>query len=367
MKGSPVILFLRDRLSYLIVCGIIIGLGAGLMMLEHAHYPQMINTGTITYFVALALLFTCLWLVIEYIRQKAYYRELKHAIEMTGDLHAAATVQSIATEEQQLVARVLEQQHSAYLNELGTYRRQQELHNHFVLQWVHQMKTPVSVIDMLVQEALQQLPLTKDEQKRFMVSMQDEADRMMRSLEMLLYTARLDKFEMDLHIRSIPIHDLIRSVINAHKRLCIRHSIFPQMEGEAWAETDEKWMRVVLNQFVSNAIKYSKSKAGAKQLVFRVEPNGDGSGKLSVTDEGCGIAPYEMPRIFDPFFTGENGRTAGESTGMGLYLAKQICNRLGHVLSAESELGAGTTMTVTFNPGGIHILGSKADMDKRAK
>ncbi len=366
MKGLSVTLFFRDRLLYVLLCVLIVGLGVGFMLLEKKRYPGVIDTGTIYYFVVLALFFIVLWLIVDYIRQKAYYKQIGNAIERVDELQAVAIVQSMVTREQRLVAHLLEKQHNAYLNELGKYRRQQELHNHFVLQWVHHMKTPVSVIDLLAQEALQEMPSTKEGQKQLVVSMQEEAERMTRGLEMMLYTARLEKFEIDLHLKKIPLHELIRTVMNAHKRLCIRHSIFPQINGEAWVETDEKWMTVVLNQFVSNAIKYSKSKPGEKKLVFHLESNMNGGSKLSVTDEGAGIAPHDMSRIFEPFFTGENGRTAGESTGMGLYLAKQVCNRLGHGLSAASDLGVGTTFTVTFEPGGIHMLGSKAAEDKHS-
>ncbi|XOK63536.1 sensor histidine kinase [Paenibacillus elgii] len=365
MRGASAAMFLRDRLVYAFVCLLLIGLGVGLMLLERARHPEGIGTGTISYFVILGLFVAGVWLAVDYIRQRAYYKQLMHAVERSGELQTAAIVQSAVTSEQRLVMRLLREQHSAYLNELGQYRRQQEQHNHFVLQWVHHMKTPVSVIDLLVQDALHQLPLAEEEQKQLALSLQEEAERMTRGLDLMLNTARLDKFRMDLHFRQTALHELVRTVMNAHKRLCIRHSIFPQIEGEAWAETDGKWMTVVLNQFVSNAIKYSKGKPGAKKLIFRLAPDADGGSKLSVTDEGIGIAPHDLPRIFDPFFTGENGREAGESTGMGLYLAKQVCSGLGHRLTVESKLGEGTTFTVLFQPRSIHTLGDKDERDTR--
>lgn len=351
--------FIRDRLFHILICVFIIGLSVGFMTLERKRYPGVMEWGTISYFVLLALFFIGLWLAVDYVRQKDFFKQIWNALERSGDLGAATMIQSAATREQRLIVHLLEAQHSAYLNELGKYRRRQEQHNHFVLQWVHHMKTPVSVVDMLAQDALQQMPATKEEQKQLIESMKEEAERMARGLEMMLYTARLDKFELDLHLTKVPLHELIRVVINTHKRLCIRHSIFPRIEGEAWVETDEKWMTVVLIQFVSNAIKYSKSKPGAKKLVFHLETFENGGGKLCVTDEGIGIVPHDLPRIFDPFFTGENGRAAGESTGIGLYLAKQVCDRLGHRLSAASELGVGTTFIISFEPRGIHMLYNK--------
>ncbi|MED4752776.1 sensor histidine kinase [Brevibacillus choshinensis] len=367
MNRRSAALFLRDRITFVIVYVLMIGFGVGIMLLEEKRYSGVVDMDTKYYFVMLGLFFVLLWLAVDYIRQRDYYKQLRRATERTSELQAAAIVQSVVTCEQRLVSQLLAAQQSAYLHELGKYRRQQELHNHFVLQWVHHMKTPVSVIDLLAQEALQQIPSTVEDQKQLVLSMQEEAERMARGLEMMLYTARLDKFEIDLHLKKTSLREMIRTIINAHKRLFIRHSLFPRIEGDAWVETDEKWMTFVVNQFVSNAIKYRKNKPGAKIIVFQLEERAGGGSKLSVTDEGIGIAPHDLSRIFDPFFTGENGRATGESTGMGLYLAKQVCGRLGHRLTVKSDLDVGTTFTVIFEPQGIHVFGNTASGDKHTK
>lgn len=358
MRGLSLALFLRDRLLFIVMALLIVLLSVSMLLLERERYPGLVELGTVFYFMMLALFFLGIWLAVDYIRQRAYFKQLLDAIQRSEELQATTIINATVTQEQKLVSRMLEEQNRAYLNELGKYRRQQELHNHFVLQWVHHMKTPVSVVDLLAQEVLHKQASAQEEQRLLALSLQEETDRMTRGLEMMLYTARLDKFEIDLHVKQTALHELARNVVNANKKLCIRHSIFPRIDGEVWVETDEKWMTFVLNQFVSNAIKYSKSKAGAKKIVFALEAFENGGGKLTVSDEGIGIAAHELPRIFDPFFTGENGRTTGESTGMGLYLAKQVCNRLGHSLSVSSVLGESTALTVTFEPRGIHLLGS---------
>ncbi|MFK4303783.1 MULTISPECIES: HAMP domain-containing sensor histidine kinase [unclassified Paenibacillus] len=356
MRKGPKINFIRDRFIYIGLYLIVIALGVGFMLLEKAHQPGRDDMGSIPYFIILSsfLLISCL--IFDYIRQRRYYAQLRGALERSDELQATIIVQSSITSEQRMITFLLEQQYNAYMNELHNYRRQQEMHNHFVMQWVHQMKTPLSVIDLLAQEMIRQKYSKPVDMKQLSLSVQEETERMTSGLEMMLYTARLNKFEIDLHLRTTALHELIRSVINAHKRLCIRNSIFPSIDGEMWIETDEKWMTFVLNQFVSNAIKYSKSKSGNKTLKFWLKDNGMGGGILRVTDEGIGIADYDLPRIFDAFFTGENGRMAGESTGMGLYLAKEVCTRLGHGLSVTSVLGKGTTFTITFENSGIHMI-----------
>lgn len=355
-KGSSMGMFLKDRLLLIVCVMVIVMLAVCLLLLEMRRYPGMVETGTVYYFILLSAVFVAVWLASDYIRQRYYFKQLREALGRTDELQATAIVQSAVTGEQQIAVKLLAEQHRAFLEELNRYRRNQEVHNHFVLQWVHHMKTPLSVIHLHMQEGAERGWRTEEELQAMTASVLEEADKLTRGLEMMLHTARLDKFELDLHIRRVPLHELIRSAINSHKRLCIRHSIFPKVEGELWVESDEKWLTFVLHQLVSNAIKYSKNKPGVKPLTFKLLELADGKGQLVVEDEGIGISPQDIPRVFDPFFTGENGRTTGESTGMGLYLTKQVLQRLGHGIRVESRLGEGTSVKLTFEPGGIHRM-----------
>lgn len=349
-------IFLRDRLLPVLCIALVGTLAVSMLLLERRRYPGMVESGTIYYFILLAMIAVVVWLGADYARQRYYYRQVVEALGRTDELQATAIVQSAVTGEQRVAMELLQEQHNAFLKELSRYRRNQEIHNHFVLQWVHHMKTPLSVIHLQMQDGAERGWRTEQEQRAMADSILEEADRLTRGLEMMLNTARMGKFELDLHVRRLPLHDLIRTAINAHKRLCIRHSIFPKVEGELWVESDEKWLAFVLQQLVSNSIKYSKEKPGAKTLSFKLHELRDGKGRLTVTDEGIGIAPQDVPRVFDPFFTGENGRTSGESTGMGLYLTKQVLMKLGHGIRIESTLGMGTSVELTFEPGGIHRL-----------
>ncbi|MHA6483107.1 sensor histidine kinase [Paenibacillus sp. strain BS8-2] len=349
-------MFLRDRLLSIVTVIVVALLAVGMLLLEQWRYPGMVETGTIYYFILLSLVVLIVWLGVDFIRQRYYFKQLLEALGRTDELQATAIMQSAVTGEQRIALDLLQEQHNAFLKELNRYRRSQEIHNHFVLQWVHHMKSPISVIHLHMQEGVERGWDTTEEQRAMAESMLEETERITRGLEMMLHTARMDKFELDLHIRRLPLHELVRTVINLHKKLCIRYSIFPKVEGELWVESDEKWMTFVLHQVVSNAVKYSKGKPGAKALMFKLYELEDGKGRLWVSDEGVGIAPQDIQRVFDPFFTGENGRTSGESTGMGLYLTKQVLQKLGHGIRIQSEIGHGTQVELTFEPGGIHRL-----------
>ena len=126
-----------------------------------------------------------------------------------------------------------------------------------------------------------------------------------------------------------------------HKRLFITNGVFPviSIDESFVVATDRKWMKIVLAQFITNAVKYTFDE-GKKVLFDCSKATGQGI-LLSVRDEGVGIPASDLNRVTKAFFTGENGRLTGESTGMGLYIASEVCDKLGHPLKIESELGCG--------------------------
>jgi len=345
--ASPLRYF-RDRLSYIAAFTVSLVLAGAALVLGQIYYPSHVDMATVVYAGALVLCCLSFWLILDYIRQRSYFRQLDEAYLHASELDAPLRVRSGVTGDQIAVQRLLQAQHEAYMSELSRYRRQQEIHQHFVHQWVHQMKTPISVIDLMIQQAEQaQREESDPSSNQSLSSLREETERLTRGLDMMLYTARLDKFELDVHVRTVPIHEIARRAVNSYKRLCIKYSIYPQITGEASVQTDEKWMVFVVNQLVGNAIKYCKHQKGSKKLLLQIETE-NGQTALQVKDMGIGIPEHDLPRVFDPFFTGDNGRLVEESTGMGLFLAKSVCGKLGHGISVNSSPGVGTSVTVTF-------------------
>lgn len=156
--------------------------------------------------------------------------------------------------------------------------------------------------------------------------------------------------ENDLHIRKIDLAGLLRQCINERKTAFIRNGVFPKLQVETsktHVESDEKWLRFTVHQLISNALKYTKSENGKSHLVLSVRSERQ-TVLLEIRDDGIGIPPEDLPRIFEPFFTGENGRRTKEASGMGLYLVKQALNRLGHRIEAHSRPGEGTRFVIRF-------------------
>lgn len=164
---------------------------------------------------------------------------------------------------------------------------------------------------------------------------------------------RMESFENDLEVRSVDLLPTLRKLINDRKKECIYQSIYPSIEfegGNAFIITDPKWNEILLVQIISNAIKYSVPKAGSKKLIFQINKSVKHI-SLTIKDEGVGIPAYDLERVFQPFFTGENGRTFSNSTGIGLYLSKKIADKLGATINIQSEPSKGTTVTIRWLAG----------------
>ena len=194
--------------------------------------------------------------------------------------------------------------------------------------WVHQIKTPIAAMSLLLQE--------EDTPENGELSM--ELFRIEQYVEMVLQYLRLDSPDHDLAFRSVDVDDCVRQAVRKYARSFIRKKIALDFQ-ETGIETvsDEKWLVFVLEQLLSNALKYTKK--GTIRIY-------GGNGFLYIEDTGIGIAPEDLPRIFEKGYTGYNGRRDKKSTGIGLYLSQEILKRLAHGITITSTLGEGTKVTL---------------------
>ncbi|WP_171649806.1 sensor histidine kinase [Paenibacillus foliorum] len=351
--------FIMDRLLYIVIFLVNVVLILLVISLDLLQSAILIEKGNIIYIFVLSLVGLSLFLMIDYASKKAYFNQLTRLNQEGEDVEASVVLSGAANREQQQVQDLMHARHRLYSDQLTQHRQRQEHHHHFMNQWVHHMKTPVSVIGLLTQQSRD--IVTTGQAKKLLQSIEEENEKLAYGLEMVLQMARLDQFELDVHVKRVDLNGLIRSVINDNKKSCIRQAIYPKLvssEPQIIVETDEKWMRFVFNQLMGNAIKYSKLGNAAedmesKQLLFNVERTPQGI-SVHVEDEGIGIQPQDIPRVFDAFFTGENGRLTAASTGMGLFLAKQVCGRLGHRLTVRSDYGKGSIFTVSYTSESLH-------------
>lgn len=284
-----------------------------------------------------AILSSCLligYLIYRYLTHRNFYKRLEEPHTSMDEFIEAGSGTPLATS----LHLLLKSQFRQYQNDLHHYHHKLKDHIQFINQWVHQMKTPLSVIHLMIQD---------EDESRF-TAIGDELDRLKKGLDMVLYTARLDEFEHDFYVEILPLEKVLRSITSSQKRLFIRNRIFPSLQFEEGLSiaSDEKWLSFVITQIITNAVRYTRTDGNRKIFLkgFRCDSNV----VLEVQDQGVGIPESDLPRVFDPYFTGENGRNFQESTGMGLFLVKEICEKLGHRVEIESTVNKGTMVRITF-------------------
>lgn len=334
--------YLLDRLPLLLA--FTLALLFLLLVIQLGFMPLAL--GDVAYILLLGASFAGLILAVDYYRQRTFRQAVERQLEPGA---GKATLPPGKTREQRAYARVLQQVERNHADELRRYRKQAEEHRAFVDLWVHQMKTPLSVLELTAQQAEAGADVWN--------SVGEELDRLAHGLELMLSTARLERFDLDLHLAALDLTALCRSVINNLQRSWIRAGIYPRVsapEEPVLIESDAKWLALVLGQLLTNAIKYSHA---GQEVLVSIQAGADGV-LLAVHDSGIGIPPEDMKRIFERFYTGLNGRRGQASTGMGLYLAAEICGRLGHALEASSAAGSGTTFSISFSSRSLHRLGN---------
>ena len=319
--------------------------------------------GSCLYIATLHTVLLAFALALDYSKQRSFYNQMREITHAPNPLELVPLLPRGKTAEQRLVGEFANSAYSHHGSAVLARDKASQFHIDFTNRWAHGLKTPVSVIDLVVQQSRDAESV--EDLRRLFDSIQEENERIIHGLDMMLGMARQERFSVDLFPEQVNLEKLAREVINKHKKEFIRYSIYPQVEVTAqspWVETDGKWMAFVIDQLLSNAIKYTRVAGvdGTKQLLVRIEDDtgdqGDGgiplddyTVRLVVEDYGVGIPEQDLPRIFEPFFTGENGRLAPGSTGMGLFLADRVCRELGHRLTVRSKLGRGTAMTVVFS------------------
>jgi signal transduction histidine kinase len=194
--------------------------------------------------------------------------------------------------------------------------------------WVHQIKTPIASMHLILQK----------EDSEYSRRLRAELFRVEQYVQMVLCFLRLDSDFTDYVIKEYRVDDIIRPAVRRLAPQFIMKKLSLEYEQtDEVALTDEKWLSFVVEQVLSNAVKYTS--AGS----ISIKCDGD---RLVISDTGIGIAAEDLPRIFDKGYTGFNGRADRKASGIGLYLCRRICDKLGHSIRAESVAGQGTTITI---------------------
>lgn len=207
----------------------------------------------------------------------------------------------------------------------------------YYMNWVHQIKTPISALYLLFQEA--------QEAGYSMNTFRQELFKVEQYVDMVLQYLRIDNVENDLALYEFSLNKVVKQTVKKYSTIFIHKKIkLCLSDCPAKVLSDEKWLALILEQLLSNALKYTSE----GEIRIYQEPDQESEYRLTIEDTGIGIRREDRQRIFEKGFTGYNGRIGEKSSGLGLFLSKKVADKLHHKIVVESEVGKGTKMTVVF-------------------
>lgn len=285
-----------------------------------------LNTDAVGYATALCAAMLVLWIFLGYRRFAARCRRLlslREEILLTSE-HLPPPDGPIAEAYTALITRLGEE----LKHRTEEYERRRREEEEYDTVWVHQIKTPISAMRLLLGEK-------EDE------ALSEELFRIEQYVDMVMIRLRLGSESSDYLLKEYNLDAIARASVRKfapqfiRKKLRIDYRVPPMT-----VLTDEKWLSFVIEQLLSNALKYTRQ--GTITLSTPAPMT------LEILDTGVGIRPEDLPRVFEKGYTGMTGRLDKRASGIGLYLCRQICRRLGHGISVESCFGVGTAVRITF-------------------
>ncbi|MDQ0917903.1 ATP-binding protein [Paenibacillus sp. V4I5] len=328
--------YLKDK-RYFFAVYVVMMLFVSLIMFVSANGQDALND--IAYTNTGCFFFAALYVTIGYFYRKSFYKELSELVGNKQEDWAIAAMPEPQNTTQELYLNLLNQLYLEQSN--GTLKLQGEIKDHqdFILSWIHEVKLPIAASRLIMENRA-------GKTAEYLVDkLEDELSKIDSSVEQALYYSRIDSFSRDYFITDVPLPIIVKESVKKVAKLFINKRIRPNMEELSHSvNSDSKWLFYIVNQVVANSLTYTED---GGSITFLSEED-EQEKRLLIQDTGIGIKSADLRRVFDKGFTGSIGRTHSKSTGMGLYLAKQMALKLGHDLSIQSSEGQGTTLIIHF-------------------
>ena len=298
------------------------------------------NSILIRVYCAFIIVFVmALAILIEYKKKKDYYNELiKNMEELKEKYLISEIIKTPNFIEGKILKDILQDTGKSMLENVNYYKNIQEDYKEYIELWIHEVKIPIAASKMIIENNKNEVTKSIDE----------ELDKVENYTEQALFYARSNAVEKDYIINKTNLKEIVNGAILKNKTTLLNEKVSIELSNlkEEEVYTDSKWAVFIVNQIIQNAIKYSK-KENKKIEISSQEKNDKVI--LYIKDNGIGIKKGEITRVFERGFTGENGRIIGQkSTGIGLYLCKKLCDRLGLGIELNSEKDKGTEVRIIF-------------------
>lgn len=327
--------FFKDQVSLLSFWMVMTGLTCLILWLT----PSVnFNGPALLYLLLLQSLVMIAYLSYHYFHKKRWLASLK-AKNKTEDLFKDPLT-SAQTAEEKIIQTHLNALYDEQRETLEQLVQGQQEQRDFIDSWIHEIKVPLASIKLLNETIEDEI------EERYYYQLENNTQKIEDYLEQVLYYARLDTFSRDYLLQEMSLKAIIRPLLRQNANYFIQQQLHYAVEGEdEEVLTDPKWLSFILNQILSNSLKYTPDNG---QITLSITTNEEGTW-LTISDNGIGIPLNEQRRVFDKGFTGETGRNLSHhATGIGLFLAKELAEKLGHRLVLQSVPGEGTDVSILF-------------------
>ena len=284
------------------------------------------------------MIFSVITVVIEFYRKKTFYDTLKENMEQLEQKYLISEIiKEPSFAEGKILKSVIQDTGKSMLENVNKYKYIQQDYKDYIELWIHEVKLPIATSKLIIEN-------NKNEVTK---NIEEELDQIENYVEQALYYARSSTVEKDYYINKCILKDIVNTAILKNKSNLILNKINIELENlDLQVYTDSKWCIFILNQIIQNSIKYKKD--GNSILQINAKENKENV-VLNIKDNGIGIKQEEVEKVFEKGFTGTNGRIDGKkSTGMGLYLCKKLCEKLGLSIEIESKKDKYTQVKITF-------------------
>lgn len=326
--------------------GMFLGIN-GLLFLTITLLMMLIRVnGVIIFFVG------CIWfmplfsyMMLDYIKYRRYFMALEESVQQLDQAYLICeVVEEPSFLEGQMIHELLRVITKDMHEHVNRYKRMEQDYREYIEAWVHEIKTPIASVKLVLENNSGPLGQKVDFELR----------KVENFIDQVLYYARSFEVSQDYVVKEFELREVVLRMIRQNSREFIYHKVGIQIgELDGIVFSDAKWVEFILNQLINNAIKYTKKEDGKVSFETMIHEQ---SVVLMIKDEGVGINEKDLPRVFDKGFTGENGRLFGKSTGIGLYLCQKLCQKLRIGLEINSQKEGGTTVYLTFPKGKFAFL-----------
>ncbi|EPZ9216386.1 HAMP domain-containing histidine kinase [Clostridium perfringens] len=323
--------FIKERIVFIIINSLILLFTALLLMV------LKVDSFAILFIVIINGAGILTYHIFDYLRKKQYYDEIKENMESLDKKYLISEVIEEGTfTESKLIYEVICKSNKAMNDEIGEFKRGINDYREYIELWVHEIKTPIATCKLLIEN--NESPLTE--------SIGEEVCKLENYIDQALFYTRSNTLEKDYIIKEMSLSSCVNKVLNNNADSLIKKKVKISLgDLEKQVYSDSKWIEFILGQIISNSIKYMNKEH--KELKIYCNENSKYV-ILNIEENGAGISEKDISRVFDKGFTGENGRKFGKSTGIGLYLCKKLCKKLGLDITLISEEGKFTRVSIIF-------------------